>query len=113
MLFPVEQSFIETRIHFNMHLKMPQTQILSPELLQSGQFLSLYPINSLFDVAKIFFLIDEHELWNAILKSHVLYSPTDHLLESAKSSVSNFRLMDAAKSYLLYTNLQEGSLSGG
>jgi hypothetical protein len=48
---------------------------MSAGLLAASQHLSLYPVDSINDVAKIFFLIDEHEMWNTVLKSHALFNP--------------------------------------
>ena len=42
---------------------------MTSDMAQAGLYLALYPVNTLNDVAKIFFLIDEHELWNSIMKS--------------------------------------------
>jgi hypothetical protein len=71
------------------------------------QYSTLYPVNSLNDVSKVFFVIEDFEEWNMILKSHALYSPTDHLIEEYKNAYLDFRFMDAFKCLILLKVLDE------
>lgn len=68
---------------------------------------SLYPVNSIHDVAKVFFKIQDFEEWDLILRSHALFSPTDHLIDEYKNSYLGFRLMDAFKCLILLKIIDE------
>ena len=54
ILIPVDLRFIEATITLNMHL-------YTTDLVAGYQ--SLYPVNTLQDVAKVFFTVDDFELW--------------------------------------------------
>ena len=56
---------------------------------------------------KVFFIIEEFELWNLILSSHSLYSPPDHLFEYFRKSYNDFRLLDALKALTLMKSFSE------
>ena len=64
VLLPVDLTFLSASIHFNMHVRNDVSSS------------SLYPVSSLNDVAKVFFTNEEFEIWNDLLQSHGLYSPS-------------------------------------
>lgn len=70
-------------------------------------YTSLYPVTSIHDVAKVFFTIEEFEEWDLVLKSHALFSPTDHLIEEYKNAYLDFRFMDAYKCMILLKVLDD------
>ena len=68
---------------------------------------SLYPVNTIHDVAKVFFTIEDFEDWDMVLKSHALFSPTDHLIDEYKNAYLDSRFMDAYKCLILLKVLDD------
>jgi hypothetical protein len=74
---------------------------------QTTTYTSLYPVNTIHDVAKVFFKIEDFEEWDVILRSHALFSPTDHLIEEYKTAYLDFRFLDAFKCLIILKLLDE------
>ena len=98
VLLPIEMNFKKVHIYFNLHFKSDAL---------TTTFSTLYPVNTIHDVAKVFFTIEDFEEWDLILRSHALFSPTDHLIEEFKTAYLDFRFMDAFKCLLLLKVLDE------
>lgn len=98
ILLPVENSYKKVHVYFNLHFKSDAS---------TTTYSTLYPVNTIHDVAKIFFTIEDFEEWNSILKSHALYSPTDHLIEEYKIAYLDFRFVDAFKCLILLKVMDE------
>ena len=54
-------------------------------------------------------LQEDFEEWDIILRSHALFSPTDHLIEEFKTAYLDFRFMDAFKCLILLKVLDENT----
>ena len=67
-------------------------------------------MNTLSDVIKVFFKIEEFELWTLILQSHALYSPPEHLLDHFKKAYSDYDLLNAFKTLTLVHSFNEKNL---
>lgn len=98
VLLPVESSFKRLHVYFNLHFKGD---------VATTTYSTLYPVNTVHDVAKIFFTIEDFEEWERILRSHALFSPADHLVEEYKTAFLEFRFADAFKCLLLLEVLDE------
>jgi len=55
VLLPVEKNFKKVHVYFNMHFKDDQTSV---------NYSTLHPVNSVHDVAKVFFTIEDFEEWD-------------------------------------------------
>ncbi len=101
ILLPVEQgSYVQANIFFNFHVQQdPSIKLFS----------ALYPVNTLRDVIKVFFTIEEFELWSLILKSHALYSPPDHLLDHFAKAYKDYDLLNAFKTLTLVHSFNENN----
>ena len=97
ILTPVESTFKMVKIYFNMHVRVSE----------EGQCTSLLPITIINDIAKVYFTLNEFVLWDKVVKSQPLYSPTEHLLDEYKNAYLSFRLMDAIKCRILLQILDE------
>jgi hypothetical protein len=67
-------------------------------------------VNTIYDVIKVFFIMEEFEQWNLILTSHSLYSPADHLMDYFRKSYYDSRLLDGLKSLTLMKSFSEKNL---
>lgn len=98
VLFPSDTSFKKAHIYFNLHFKSDTS---------TTTYSTLYPVNSIHDVAKLFFTIEDFVEWDMVLRSHALFSPTDHLIEEYKSAYLDFRFLDAFKCLILLKIMDE------
>ena len=98
VLLPIENSYKRVHIYFNLHFKGD---------IVTTTYSTLYPVNTVHDVSKIFFTIEDFEEWERILRSHALFSPADHLIEEYKTAFLDFRFADALKCLLLLKVLDE------
>lgn len=100
VLFPGENgnAFKKTHIYFNLHFKSDSS---------TTTYSTLYPVNSIHDVSKVFFTIEDFAEWDMILRSHPLFSPTEHLIEEYKVAYLDFRFLDAFKCLLLLKLMDE------
>ena len=98
VLLPIENNYKKVHIYFNLHFKSDTT---------TTTYQTLYPVNTIHDVAKVFFTIEDFEEWDLILRSHALFSPTDHLIEEYKTAYLEFRFLDAFKCLIILKVMDE------
>jgi hypothetical protein len=97
ILTPIENTFKIIKIYFNCHYRPAEDARISTVL----------PLNSINDIAKVFFTLDEFKTWDKILKSQSKSIPTDDLLEEYQNAYINFRLSDALKCRILLQIMDE------
>eukprot|EP00347_Sterkiella_histriomuscorum_P005336 403357003 len=98
VLFPSDTSFKKAHIYFNLHFKSDTSKTT---------YSTLYPVNSIHDVAKVFFTIEDFVEWDMVLRSHAYFSPTDHLIEEYKNAYLDFRFLDAFKCLIILKIMDE------
>lgn len=98
VLVPVDLNYIGVTCRFNMHV------------LSEGTYQSLHPLSTLHDVARVFFTVEDWDLWSLILTSHSLHDPQFHLEEAARESYRRFELMPAFKTVLLLRRAEDKTL---
>jgi hypothetical protein len=98
ILLPIDTNYKRVHVYFNLHFKSDA---------MTTTYSTLYPVNSIHDVAKVFFTIEDFEERDHILRSHALFSPTDHLIEEYKAAYLDFRFMDAFKCLVILKIMDE------
>ncbi|CDW81560.1 UNKNOWN [Stylonychia lemnae] len=98
MLLPLETDFKKVHVYFNLHFKNDST---------NQAYSSLYHVNSIHDVAKVFFKIEDFTDWDIVQKSHPYFSPTEHLIEEYKTAYLDFRFLDAFKCLIILKIMDE------